>query len=865
MGPTSVTITATQTGGNGGASTGTGHGGSGAASIIDRSGLAPLILGISSSGTMSIVGIVEGGNGGSVNNAASAATGGIGGDATAMHAVGGTTAGTLTLTQTARAGNGGRSFSGSGAPGGNAISVLNLPGGNHPSLAATVNANGGLGGATSTSTSGIGGNALAEVTLANSQRGTATANATGGAAGAPTGPASGGIGGSGTANASATAAGGDAAQATANAIGGNGGLGTGMGTVSGNGGAATANANASSLTGTASAVASAQAGNPGSITLGAVSGQFGAANSSTFAVAPIRAQGQATANGGMGNATSTALSPATGRFSFVKSIATAQVGSVARADAQTLVNLAIPTYSTAITFQAAAYIGANPSPSEITTRWTSAPAVQAAFLSNASNAHALGITALQYPASSSPGVHTYSTVLQLNENHPMVTGNGLLVGLLNTQQIGDGLGMGDRLRLRAVRNGDTLIDLTFTTNAAFHAFFTNTVLNLGVANSGLNGENLDVSLLFDLTSSHPSAGVATQFMVGTPAPTAAITWLNPAGGSWASRDNWPGNVLPSGPGLQIHFNHLGNAGIPITLDQDTTAGTVNFNTNFPYTFTPGAVPATLRLDNGNAPAAINVAAGNHVIATPLAFKAAGAAITLNGNLLTLQGKITGQGPLTVNGPGTVRLTPSTGTGKVSKIVLSGSPDAWSAQLDVTNNPVIVQTAGTDKAVQQATLLNQLAFGRINPFSGNGITSSTVPATASTALALADNADLHYTSFRGQFLDENAFIMAQARFGDANLDEKVDAFDLNLLAAHWQQASGALWSAGDFNLDHAVDAFDLNLLAANWQFGTGGGAFSIADFERALAQAGAVPEPATLAVLGLAMPMLLRRRRIRQRG
>jgi hypothetical protein len=55
-------------------------------------------------------------------------------------------------------------------------------------------------------------------------------------------------------------------------------------------------------------------------------------------------------------------------------------------------------------------------------------------------------------------------------------------------------------------------------------------------------------------------------------------------------------------------------------------------------------------------------------------------------------------------------------------------------------------------------------------------------------------------------------------GDATLDNKVDAFDLNLLASHWQQQQNATWSSADFTHDGKVDAFDLNLLAAHWQFG-----------------------------------------------
>jgi hypothetical protein len=129
--------------------------------------------------------------------------------------------------------------------------------------------------------------------------------------------------------------------------------------------------------------------------------------------------------------------------------------------------------------------------------------------------------------------------------------------------------------------------------------------------------------------------------------------------------------------------------------------------------------------------------------------------------------------------------------------------------------------------------------------------------AHTTLALADSADLHLTTFRGIPLDDNALILVTARLGDANLDNHVDAFDLNLLAAHWQQ-SNALWSAGDFTGDGKIDAFDLNVLAASWQVGFNPALQ--ASSPASILAPGAVPEPATAALLALGAGALLVRRR-----
>ena len=52
-------------------------------------------------------------------------------------------------------------------------------------------------------------------------------------------------------------------------------------------------------------------------------------------------------------------------------------------------------------------------------------------------------------------------------------------------------------------------------------------------------------------------------------------------------------------------------------------------------------------------------------------------------------------------------------------------------------------------------------------------------------------------------------------GDANLDGRVDAVDLNAVGLRWQD-SNAGWCGGDFNADGVTNAVDLNALALNWQ-------------------------------------------------
>jgi hypothetical protein len=208
--------------------------------------------------------------------------------------------------------------------------------------------------------------------------------------------------------------------------------------------------------------------------------------------------------------------------------------------------------------------------------------------------------------------------------------------------------------------------------------------------------------------------------------------------------------------------------------------------------------------------------------------------------------------------------------RVESLSFAGNPGAWQGQLDLHNSALVLQTtSNSDKDARIPTLLSQIASawagGPGDPWTGPGITSSTAAAdSANFAVALADNAALGYTTFRGQLVDANSLLITPALFGDANLDLAVDAFDLNLLAAHWQQPANALWSDGDFNADGVVNAFDLNLLAAHWQSTSLLSASPLSIQDSGLRTQDSVPpspipEPTSLLLLALPSLTLLRRR------
>jgi autotransporter-associated beta strand protein len=180
-------------------------------------------------------------------------------------------------------------------------------------------------------------------------------------------------------------------------------------------------------------------------------------------------------------------------------------------------------------------------------------------------------------------------------------------------------------------------------------------------------------------------------------------------------------------------------------------------------------------------------------------------------------------------------------------------------LDLTDNVLALQSTSLTKASAVASLQTFISSGSAGgTWAGPGLTSSLLPANASATLALADNADLHLSSYRGLTgLSDNALLVTLAKYGDATLDGTVNAADLAILDAHWHQSTAALWSAGDFTGDGHVDAFDLTALLSNWQPSAGDAATALAAFPQ-LNEA-VVPEPTSLSLLALgAIPLLLRR-------
>ena len=661
-------------GGGGGMGQGSGFAGGvgGQATVSNASGT-------SASGQVRISAGAVGGYGG---EGVSGASGGNGADANILNAAGGSTGGDLDLQQTATGGNGGSSDGGHAGAGGNGNSSLTLAQNGIGLLSGIAIAGGGSGGDTTDNngaTGAAGGAATATVNLTGNGAITATANAipgaarggnlvsglngfTAGAGGSSTASAtgsrigslvgadsvivnatatgepggsvltvlgSGGNGGAASATAVATGNGPDGVNATATATGGNGGSGYGSGFQYGNGGNATANATATSTGGLAYASATAQGGIGSYDYVGTAN--FGITGVST-ANASATGVGYAVANADatplspivvtntFSTASATARATGSGLYSFVQGSAVAPPDFSETAGSLGTINS--PNHATAFPITASvdsvATVAAAPLAGDVTGAWALDSNVRNAFNNAPANVNALLLAYMLYAPLGTGLSHDYSSVLEINENNAQLTSNGLVVGLLTTQLTGPGLQSGDSLRFRIKRQGITLVDQTLSTNPALLSYLQNSVFDLGIQNAGLNGANLDVQFIFDLTTTHPSSGVGEQFVLGNDSNAQIGVWNNAAGGSWATPTNWSSSTLPDGPGVQATFGSVITTPQTVTLDETTTVGNLQFNNENSYTIAQGVGGGSLILDNAGAAAIINVIAGSHSISADLA-------------------------------------------------------------------------------------------------------------------------------------------------------------------------------------------------------------------------------------------------------
>jgi glycosidase len=111
------------------------------------------------------------------------------------------------------------------------------------------------------------------------------------------------------------------------------------------------------------------------------------------------------------------------------------------------------------------------------------------------------------------------------------------------------------------------------------------------------------------------------------------------------------------------------------------------------------------------------------------------------------------------------------------------------------------------------------------------------------------------------LDVNTLVrqILWSEFGDFNLDRKIDAVDLGILASNWGQSNRGYASA-DANGDGLVDAVDLGLLSTYWGFGVASQQQQSIYSAAYTLGFSAVPEPVAVGLFGMGIVALGQRQR-----
>jgi alpha-amylase len=222
-------------------------------------------------------------------------------------------------------------------------------------------------------------------------------------------------------------------------------------------------------------------------------------------------------------------------------------------------------------------------------------------------------------------------------------------------------------------------------------------------------------------------------------------------------------------------------------------------------------------------------------------------------------------------------TPSNSVSKVSSLTITGTASAWTGQIDLANNSLIVESIAPNRMASFAQLQNMVLDGDDGgKWDGQGIISSAAAADPghlhTLAVVLNDNGSGTplYTSFFGQTLDDNATIIDYTYFGDANLDGQVDGSDYTLIDNGFNDKLTG-WHNGDFNDDGVIDGSDYTLIdnAFNMQgapgvspqaFGTNLVAQTTSQIADSSVGSSSVPEPGSAVGVVLAAGALLVRRR-----
>jgi hypothetical protein len=406
--------------------------------------------------------------------------------------------------------------------------------------------------------------------------------------------------------------------------------------------------------------------------------------------------------------------------------------------------------------------------------------------------------------------------------------------------------------------------------------------------------------LMQVTDRDQEQGIFDDVRVSTSGLPPAVQWNLNGSGDWNDAANWISGAIPNGPGAGAEFLNVITTSRTVYSDVALTVGTIRFDNPNSYVLT-GAGTLTLQTLGTNVASVTAEGGGTDKIALPITIASNTTFNVAMGSMLVVSAPMTITPGHTLNQAGggivsyTSNITVQTGAffalanfSYIHSLTLVGAAnvqvsvhdgnaptvlelDTLSAgtgsQLDLTNNAMIVTNGNL------ATLNTEAASGyNAGNWNGStGIISSTAANDSShlTAIGIIQNSTdgsptgtALYSTFEGQTVNAGD-IIANTYYGDANLDGQIDGSDYSRIDnAYLTSATG--WYNGDFNYDGVIDGSDYTLIDNAFNMQAAGvntqisGPSVISTDQLAVSGITAVPEPATLGLLGIFLIGLLNR-------